>query len=165
MKKWVVSLCCLLVFSAGCIPQPAFPAPASPTPTAAEAQDTLARFFMLLNAKHYAEAAALYGGDYEVLRGWNPDVNSSDHVNLWERACEQNGLQCLLVRSSSLMELQGDTHRFQVEFSNPDGSLFVLGPCCGADETEMPPVSLFEYRIARNAEGKFLVMDLPPYVP
>ena len=165
MNKWVVWLGCLLIFSSGCVPQPEVPAPASTPLTTEEAHDTLVRYFMLLNAKEYAEAAALYGGDYEILQGWNPDVDPSDHVRLWERACEQNGLQCLLILSSSLMDLQGDTHIFQVEFSNPDGSLFVLGPCCGADETEMPPVSLFEYRVARNAEGKFLVMDLPPYVP
>jgi hypothetical protein len=107
----------------------------------------------------------LYGGSYATLQDWNPDVDPSDHVKLWERACEQNGLQCLLLRASYFKELQGDTYIFQVEFSNPDGSLFVRGPCCGANETDMPPESQFEYRVARNADGKFLVLDLPPYVP
>jgi hypothetical protein len=71
----------------------------------------------------------------------------------------------LPARTAIFKELRGDMYVFQVEFNNPDGSLFVLGPCCGASETEMPPVSQFEYGVARNADGKFLVMELPPYVP
>ena len=76
-----------------------------------------------------------------------------------------SGLQCLTVRTATFKNLQGDTYVFQVEFNNPDGSLFILSPCCGADETEMPPVSQFEYKVTRNASGQFMVMDLPPYVP
>ena len=68
-------------------------------------------------------------------------------------------------KSATLQEQVGDSYIFQVEFNNPDGSLFVLGPCCGADETEMPPVSQFEYTVSRKAEGKFVVMNTPPYVP
>jgi hypothetical protein len=123
----------------------------------------LIQFFDLLNTKQYAEADLLYGGDYEQLQIFNP--NAADHVALWESGCERAGLQCLKVRSATFENLQGDTYIFQVEFSNADGSLFVLGPCCGADETEMPPVSLFEYRVARTSDGSFRVMDLPPYTP
>lgn len=133
--------------------------------TAAEAQQTLIEFFALLSAKQYAEAIPLYGGSYETLQGYNRDIDPTDHAALSARACEQNGFQCLQVRTATITRLQGDTCIFQVEFSNPDGSLFVRGPCCGADETEMPPVSEFEYRVARNIENKFVVMDLPPYIP
>ncbi|MCI0551542.1 MAG: hypothetical protein L0287_11345, partial [Anaerolineae bacterium] len=73
--------------------------------------------------------------------------------------------QCLLVRTATFKILQGSTYIFQVEFNNADGTLFVRGPCCGANETEMPPVSQFEYRVSMTAPGKFTVMDLPPYVP
>jgi hypothetical protein len=52
-----------------------------------------------------------------------------------------------------------------VEFSLPDGTLFVLGPCCGATETEMPPVSSFAFRVQRQPDGAYAVLDLPPYVP
>ena len=147
---------CLLA----CTPQ------ATPTQAAAgEALTTLVNFFSLLNAKKYVEADALYGGDYEQLQVFNPDVNASDHATLWSGACEMSGLQCLQVRTATLMHQEDDTHVFQVEFNNPDGSLFVLGPCCGANETEMSPVSQFEYTVMKNSEGKFVVMNLPPYVP
>ena len=132
---------------------------------ASEAQEVLIIFFQLMNSKNYAAGDVLYGGSYETMQNWNPDIDPSDHVTLWTKACEQNGLQCLLARTVTFKELQGDTYVFQVELSNPDGSLFVLGPCCGATETEMPPVSQFEYKVARDANGKFVVMDMPPYVP
>jgi hypothetical protein len=74
-------------------------------------------------------------------------------------------LQCLEVRSAKFEQQVGDSYIFQVEFSNADGSLFVLGPCCGSNATEMPPVSQFEYTVMRNPDGKFVVMNMPPYVP
>ena len=142
----------------------------APTPTAllstmGEAQAVLIDFFALLSQGQYDEADALYGGSYEQMQAWNPDIDPADHEALWKRACEQNGLQCLEIRSAIFKGLRGDTNVFQVEFSNPDSSLFVLGPCCGANETEMPPVSQFEYEVARIALGKFAVMTPPPYVP
>lgn len=157
-------LVCATLLLAGCAPQ-ATPAPTSLPPTDSEAQEVLIRFFELLNAKQYAEADLLYGGEYEQLQVFNPEADSADHAALWSWACENAGLQCLKVRAAALKNLQGDTYIFQVEFTNTDGSLFVLGPCCGADETEMPPVSQFEYRVTRDNDGKFKVMDLPPYVP
>jgi hypothetical protein len=157
-----------ILFLIGCASQPSDPTPAPPTSLpsmATEAQEALIKFFDLLNAKQYAEADILYGGDYEQLIIFSSDVDPSDHARLWSNACELAGLQCLQVRTATFEKLQGDTYIFQVEFSNPDGSLFVLGPCCGANETEMPPVSQFEYKLTRNSNGKFVVMDLPPYVP
>ncbi len=157
-----------IIFLMSCAPQSlatAEPTPTSPLSPATEAQEILTTFFQLLNSKDYAAGDILYGGSYETMQNWNPDIDPSDHLTLWTKACEQNGLRCLLARTVTFKEIQGDTYLFQVEFSNPDGSLFVLGPCCGATETEMPPVSQFEYKVARDANGKFLVMDMPPYVP
>ena len=131
----------------------------------AEAHDTLVNFLTLLHARKYAEAVPLYGGEYKPLQVFNPQIDPEDHVALWTWACDNLLLQCLEVRSATFKELRGDSYIFQVEFSNPDGSLFVLGPCCGASETEMPPVSQFEYTVSRNADHKYVVMTPPPYVP
>jgi hypothetical protein len=156
----------LILFLIGCSPRPInTPEPTSLPSTAEEAQQTLVKFLSLLNTKKYDEAVSLYGGSYEQLQIFNPEIDPADHVALWEWVCESRILRCLTVRTGTFKNLQGDTYVFQVEFSNPDGSLFVLGPCCGADETEMPPVSQFEYKVTRNASGQFVVMDPPPYVP
>jgi len=133
--------------------------------TASEAHDVLIDFLTLLHNKNYAEAAPLYGGGYEALQVFNPEIDPTDHVALWSWVCENKLLQCLEVRSTEFLYQEGDTYVFQVEFTNPDGSLFVLGPCCGANETEMPPVSQFEFTVTRNTDGKFVAMNTPPYVP
>lgn len=164
MKQAIIGMC-LLILLTSCTPKATPLAPTSLPSTATEAQGTLINFFELLNSKQYADADLLYGGDYEQLKIFSSDTAPTDHAKLWADACQLAGLQCLEVRSATFKNLQGDTYIFQVEFSNPDGSLFVLGPCCGANETEMPPVSQFEYAVARNASHQYVVMNLPPYVP
>ena len=166
MKKYVF-LGVMLAWLVGCTPAITSPTPTSLPSTASEAQEVLINFFDLLNSKQYAEADTLYGGDYEQLKIFNSDTDPapSGHTKLWADACQLAGLQCLEVRSATFKNLQGDTYIFQVEFSNPDGSLFVLGPCCGANETEMPPISKFEYAVGRNTDHKYVVMNLPPYLP
>jgi hypothetical protein len=160
------SILLLIIFLIGCTPQAISTAePTSLPSTAGEAQQALIKFFSILSAKKYDEAVSFYGGSYEQLPTFNPEIDATDHVALWEWVCESRILQCLTVRSATFKNLEGDTYVFQVEFNNPDGSLFVLGPCCGANETEMPPVSQFEYNVTRNASGQFVVMDLPPYIP
>ena len=125
----------------------------------------LVDFLTRLHTKDYAEAVPLYGGEYEQLQVFNPEIDPNDKLALWTWVCDNQLLQCLEVRSVTFKEQVGDPYIFQVEFNNADGSLFVLGACCGANETEMPPVSQFEFSVARTADGKFVVMNTPPYVP
>jgi hypothetical protein len=144
--------------------------PASKSETSSEelekARNALTSFFELLNQHEYEEAAALYGGDYQGLQEWNPLLNPKDHPALLQNACEINGLQCLRVKrivDEKLITLA--EYHFTVEFTNQDGSLFVRGPCCGGNATDFPPESQFAYTVIKDCAGKFLVNDLPPYVP
>ena len=107
----------------------------------------------------------MYGGSYEALINQNPSVNPEDTEELWQNACQKNGYQCLEIKQvvNASRDAQGLFH-FVVEFQQADGSLFVLGPCCGASATETPPQSQFEYTV-RVAGGIFLVADLPVFVP
>ena len=166
MKRLLLSLLAVILIAC------TSPAVGTPQPTqtslpstVSEAHAALVNFLTLLHTRKYADVVLLYSGDYDQLKVFNTDINADDHAALWTRACENQLLQCLEVRSATFEQLVGDSYIFQVEFSNADGSLFVLGPCCGANETEMPPVSQFEYTVTRNADGKFQVMNLPPYVP
>lgn len=162
--KTSVGVLLIIVFLVSC-GAPTQPAPTSLPSTADEARSVLVNFLTLLHNGDYAGAAPLYGGEYEALQVFNPAIDINDHSALWAWVCDNQLLQCLEVRSVTFLELVGDSYIFQVEFSNPDGSLFVLGPCCGANETEMPPVSQFEFTVSRTAEGGFVVMNAPPYVP
>ena len=167
-KQFILLFVTILLTS--CIARPIAPTPTSPAPTSlpstiGEAHDVLVNFLTLLHTKNYAQAVPFYGGEYEALQVFNPEIDSADYVALWTWACDNQLLQCLELRSATFKELRGDTYIFQVEFNNLDGSLFVRGPCCGATESEMPSVSQFEFRVSRNADGAFIVMDPPPYVP
>ena len=144
--------------------------PANTTETPAEgmekARSALVRVFEHLNHQEYEKAAPLYGGEYQGLREWNPLIDPQDHAALLKSGCEINGLQCLQIKrivDEKVVSLA--EYHFKVEFVNENGSLFVLGPCCGGNATDMPPRSQFDYRVIRNCEGKFLVLELPVGVP
>lgn len=141
-------------------------AEASPIPSVDLARGTLLTFFNLLHLRRYEEAIPLYGGDYEIMQTWNPDVDPNDAVALWTNACESNGLRCLPVLNIvNQLKISPTEFHFLVEFMWDDGSLFVRGPCCGATEEEMPPVSQFEYTVVLGLDGKYRVMGWPVHVP
>jgi hypothetical protein len=144
--------------------------PANQTETSSEglekARNALTTFFELLHQREYEEAAALYGGDYQGLRDSNPLLAPQDYVALLTNGCEINGLQCLQVkRIVDEKVVSVAEYHFTVEFLNQDGSLFVRGPCCGGNATDFPPESQFAYTIIRDCAGRFLVLELPVYVP
>lgn len=147
---------------AGC----AAPAPTPEAEHAARAQEALTSFLGLLADGQYDQAAAKYAGPLDSLTSFNPELDPQDAAALIGYACGQRLLQCLPVRSIAPAEAPvGEDVLFNVEFSLEDGSLFVLGPCCGATSTEMPPVSRFAFRVRPDAAGGYSVLDLPPYVP
>ena len=154
---FVLAIAIVLILATSCSPAP----PADQE----QAAETLKSFFDRLSTGDYTGAAELYSGSYETLAAWNPEITASDTGSLWQNGCQVNGLQCLAVRSSKLAQQDGDTFVFTVEFSNPDGSLFVQGPCCGADATQSPPISQFQVRLQKSPQGSFLVLDMPVYTP
>jgi len=129
------------------------------------AQSTLIEFFDQLNNGKYQQASELYGGSYEILMQMNPDVEPSDYPGLWKNACTINGYQCIKIKSVDFIETDGTIYTFQVEFRNPDGSLFVQGPCCGADQSPETRITSFIYQVHVNKTEVVRVMDLPVYVP
>ena len=130
-----------------------------------DARTTLINYLTALNQADYSEAARYFGGDPEILRGYNPDVDPTDLETLLKRACEFNGFQCMqLKKIVSEAQDDEDSYLFTVEYQTKMNKLFVLGPCCGATEDEMPSVSQFQIRV-KFQDQTYFVMDLPPYVP
>jgi len=130
------------------------------------AHDFLVQFFDYLHAGRYEDAVKLYDGSYQMMIDQNPTIDPADHVALIKNACTVNGFRCLQIKIAGIDEKPSpNEYLFTVQFQNDDGSLFVLGPCCGASETEQPPVSLFGIRVAKVAEGEFRILDMPPYTP
>lgn len=130
----------------------------------ARAREALQAFFSLLHDQRYSKAIPYYGGDYEILREWNPTVAIDDYATLFQNGCTMNGLQCLVIKTVlEEKEVSPGVYWFNVQFVQDDGSLFTRGPCCGATEAEMPMVSQFAYTV-KKVDGKFLVQELPVYV-
>jgi hypothetical protein len=130
-----------------------------------QASVVLTTFFSALEDGNYGEAVQLYGGSYETLAAFNPDLNPDDHITLWKNGCQINGLQCLSIHTTTLNELTtSGEFIFTVEFSTPDGKLFVLEACCG-ENPSTPPQFQFEYRVVKDGNGKFRVLDMPVFLP
>jgi hypothetical protein len=128
-----------------------------------DAEKSLREYLTALNNGDFILAAKLYSGDPELLQTWNPDIKKDDLPALFERACSQNGLVCMTPRTLTYRGIDADgNYQFNVEFNNPDGTLFRQGPCCG--ETEGPSFTSFLFHVAKTESG-FAVLDLPPYVP
>ena len=133
-------------------------------PDVDEAEKDLRAYLTALHTGDYIAAAKLYGGDTSLLQTWNSDIPNADLPTLLERACSQNGLQCLAPRSITYRAPEVDGHHFWVEFNNADGTLFQQGPCCG--ETTGIPVSMFPFFVEKSLSGDgYVVQDFPPYVP
>lgn len=131
-----------------------------------QARQTLVAYFDALNRADYEAVIELYGGSYQEMMDNNPTIAPDDRQALWENACTINGYRCdLVARTMEFKERIGDEYSFIVEFNNPDGTLFILGPCCGGSATDFPPVSQFTYRVKKLSNGKFVVLDMPVYVP
>lgn len=157
-KIWVVAILSLLLITACQTRQPELP-----PDLAAQA---LKDFYTLLHQGLYTQAAQLYGGSYGVLIGYNPEIDPADEVSLLQAGCKFNGLMCLPVLSAAPVDtLDEQDFAFSVVFANPDGTPFVLGPCCGETEDTMPPVSTFIVHVRCETVDACRVMDLPPYVP
>ena len=130
------------------------------------AQDSLVAFLDDLHEGRYEDAARLYGGTYDIMIDHNPNLDPNDRAGLLRNACTINGAECLELKSVVLeKEATANEFDFKVEFMDEDGSLFVLGPCCGGNETDTPQQSVFTIKVIKKDDGDFVVMEMPPYVP
>jgi hypothetical protein len=129
------------------------------------ARDALQEFFEDLSRGNYSNAVDLYGGNYDILLSFNPDIAADDRASLWENGCKINGLQCLRIRTINYSgRNESGAYIFELEFNAPEGDLFVVESCC--DENQSTTFqSKFEYRVAVDKDGNFQVLDLPVYLP
>jgi hypothetical protein len=123
-------------------------------------------FFDHLAAGNYRQAAAHYGGSFDVLRSYNPGANPEDQAVLLKLACLTNGYQCLTVDEiTAVRENTPAEWLITASFLTDQGEVFSRGACCGADEGDQPAETEFTFRVKKVPSGEYLVMDLPVYVP
>jgi hypothetical protein len=128
------------------------------------ARETLLDYFEALHAGEHQRVVELYGGSYEVLHEWNPTVDPADHELLFWYACNVNGVVCLQIKEIVWEHQDGDDVTLTVEFQHNNGELFVLGPCCEANDEDNPAQSQFDFTM-RKVDGRYRVLDLPVYTP
>lgn len=142
-------------------------ATASPVPVSTDeqlAQQALIEFFDRLHRGDYAAAVELFGGSYESIIAYVPNVDPADYPALLQGMC--NIHRCLKVRQIvSSLQWRDDYFLIGVQLDDPEGGVFTFGPCCGASLEEFPPRSVFEYLVMKRADQTFVVIGLPPYVP
>jgi hypothetical protein len=130
------------------------------------AQQALIAFFSYLHAGEYGQAAELYRGEYDIMHHHNPEIDPDDLAALFRNACTINGAQCLEIRHATLLDKPSTAEfRFAVQFVNEDGSLFTLGPCCGDTDLNAHRQDEFLYTVRLECTGRYLVMEMPVYVP
>lgn len=136
---------------------------ARPQTEGAKAEESMRTFFSTLANGQYKDAVNLYGGDYEGLAGWNPDLSPTDHEALWKRGCQQNGLVCMEVRDVVKVDEKDGGFEFTVTFKMKDGELFQFTGCCG--ETFPEPITEYVIVLQKDGGGNYFVLSMPPYVP
>lgn len=179
-KRIARMLAGVLILNMACTAQPvavqptptatALPTPtatASPTPVVTDeqlAQQALIEFFDRLHRGDYAAAVELFGGSYEAIIAYSPNIDPTDYPALLQGMC--NVHRCLKVRQVvSSFQWSADYFLIGVQFEDPEGGVFTFGPCCGASLEEFPPQSVFEYLVMKRDDDTFAVIGLPPYVP
>jgi len=125
---------------------------------AKEAKRTLVSFFNLLYERNYEEAARMFGGGYGTIIMWNPDLDAMDYPGLLKRACEQDGFRCFfrIKRIVKTEQISSMEYLFTVEFMKEDGSLYRFG-------NPQDNNSKFSFRVVRDCDGRYLVVDWPIY--
>lgn len=130
------------------------------------AQQVLVDFFDLARRNKFDEASEfiqLNSDEWEVLASFSDGADTNDRVRLLEDYCSATGT-CMRIKVLSSERLDNEVYRFVIQFMTAGGTLFELGPCCGAEDEELPSQKEFEYDV-KKVGGSFKVITPPLYRP
>ncbi|MDD5749442.1 MAG: hypothetical protein PHO91_01485 [Patescibacteria group bacterium] len=135
---------------------------------AVKAEQTLISFFTYLNDQDFDKALTLFELDgstssWENLEIFSLPEDRNDKAKILKRYCEATGT-CLRAKVIDIKKENNGTYNLLVQFQKADGSTFVLGPCCGATEEEMPSQNKFNFEV-KKIDNTFKVTTAPIYVP
>ena len=131
----------------------------------AETHDVLVNFLTLLHNGKYAEAAPLYGGDYEALQVFNPEIDPADKAALWTWACDNQLLQCLEVRSATFKNLSGISAHLPGRIQQPGRQPVCAGSMLRRNGNRNAARLTIRIYGKWDAKHRYVVMNPPPYVP
>lgn len=109
-------------------------------------------YFNSLYDENYEKVATYYGGTYEELQGYHPQMNGNDHAALFEAYIEITGGQ--LVNIESIIKINeirtNEEYSFELTFIDKKGTSFREG-------------MVYTYSV-KKVDGQYKVMELPPYL-
>ncbi len=95
---------------------------------------------------------------FDWLRIGNYDIPEENLSELLKITCARQR-RCMPIREIIQASQISDTEFiFVIQFALEDGSLYFLDPCCGANATDQPPISEFEYKVIKK-ENSFIVIE------
>ncbi|MBU2025420.1 MAG: hypothetical protein ABIC19_03695 [Patescibacteria group bacterium] len=130
------------------------------------AQQVLVEFFNLLHDRQYGAAAELFkpsSQDLEMMKSMAYESPGADLGLMLKNYCELMET-CLPAKVTAAEKINENKYKLTVEFIEKNGQAYVLGPCCGATEEEVPPQSEFEY-LVEKINGQLKVTTIPQYHP
>lgn len=124
-----------------------------------QAKDTLTSFFDYLYHKKYDEASKIFSGGYGVILRLDANLDAQDYPSLLKIACEDDVFQCALRVSQVVKEEQISPmeYHFTVELIKEDGSLYQR------PDNKNVMTSQFLFRVVKDCDGKYFVVDWPFY--
>jgi hypothetical protein len=131
------------------------------------AQNTLIAFFNYLNDDKFDKAVELFeptGIDsWEWLANFSPEEERDNKPLVLKNYCLATQT-CLKANVLNIKKQTENDYILSVQFIKKDNNTFVLGPCCGATEEEMPSMDKFDYNV-KKVNNLFKVATPPVYVP
>ncbi|RJR31636.1 hypothetical protein C4569_01600 [Candidatus Parcubacteria bacterium] len=132
-----------------------------------QAQEALITFFKYLSRQDFESALTLFEPDeensWEWIANFTIEEDRNNKAEVLKNYCEAVGT-CLEVKIIEAKKEVDDVYNLVVQFQKPDGGVFVLGPCCGATEEEMPPQNKFNFTV-KKINSVFKVTTAPVYRP
>lgn len=109
-------------------------------------------YFNSLYDENYDKVATYYGGTYEELQGYHPQMDNNDHAALFKAYIEITGGQ--LVKIESIININeirtNEEYSFELTFIDKKGNSFREG-------------MVYTYSV-KKVDGRYKVMELPPYL-
>jgi hypothetical protein len=143
---------------------PLLPSGLPPATDLDAAREAMLSFFSALNEWRYDDAAALFGGSYDIYKTQDEAISADQPGMAWQIICTSEF--CLPV--SDILESRqsaSDTYEFLVGFASDNGFRFDYSICCGNFDPT-PSTTWFVYSVkVEKVDGQWKVMGGPIPLP
>ena len=150
MKKILIILLTVLLFTVGCTSTIQSSKESNP-------DEIIIQYAEAISNKDAKTIVLLYGGDYEFMEIFSEEQYRNDKEKVVENYLKVIPEKIYFNEIQNKNEVSKDEFEYEITFKNENGTVFEVGD----SETRN---GVFKYTV-RKIDGKFKVMDVPPYQP